>query len=187
MQRPRADVDGDRQGGADGAQHLLPPLRLAGEGLRFSFRLAHERIFGPVEEAGAGAEPWLERLATTLDAFFAAIAAEPLLAELCLLHSLGTHTGGEAFDRQAGTDVIATAIGGGRAAGREALGGDYLDPPSEVELFLAGAIVSVAVRRIRQEEIASLPAHRDELIRLVATPFLGLEGSRRIGRAPEAA
>jgi hypothetical protein len=69
----------------------------------------------------------------------------------------------------------------------KALGTDYHDPAAGTEDFYAGAIVSVVARRVRWREIEGLASRRDELLRLAATPFLGLGGTACIDHRLEAA
>jgi AcrR family transcriptional regulator len=151
-------------------------------GVRFAFQASYEFLFEPVRVAGEGSEPWLGRLCGALDALLAGAVAEPLLAELCLIHSLAALTDGEGCAYQTAVVTMSELIGGGRGAAREELGGTHPTPPSEVEEFLARAIVSLVALRIRQGAVEELPGHRDELVRLVATPFFGNDEAARMSR-----
>jgi AcrR family transcriptional regulator len=144
-------------------------------GLEFACRFAYERIFAPVTAVNEGAGPWLDRLASALGHLFAAVVEEPLLAELCLVHSLATAETGSSCTYRAAVEATTAAVRDGRQAGQAALGSRYRDPPSEAEEFVASAIVSVTALRIRQGTAHELASHRDELVRLAATPFLGPE------------
>ncbi len=150
-----------------------------GECLRYSFQVASDIPIGPVKAAGQGDEPWLERVHAAIEGFFAAIVAEPLLAELCLVHSLTAPVESEGHGFEAGVEAMTGALGGGRDAGLLARGERYSEPPPQAEELLARGIVSLASLRIRQGEAKELPALCDELVQLAATPFLGIEGTSR--------
>ena len=141
-------------------------------GLRYAFAEAFNRIFDPVEATTRGAEPWHERTIAALDAFFAAINDEPLLAELCLVHSASAPIEAKGANFEAGIETMMLALRGGREAGQAALGAAYRDPPPQMERMLSGAIVSVAAQYIRQGDLRRLPAQRDGLFRLAAMAFL---------------
>lgn len=145
------------------------------ECLRFAFQEAYEYLFGSVRRLSRTQGPWLERLNAALDAFFAAIVEDPVLAELCLVHSFGAAAQSEGVDYEAGVETMIEVIGDGRAAGKAAVGDAYCEPLPQVEEFLARAILSLAATRVRRGEAGRLPAQRGELVRLAATPFLGAE------------
>jgi AcrR family transcriptional regulator len=151
-------------------------------GVRFAFQASYEFLFEPVRAASKGSEPWLGRLCAALGAFLAAANAEPLLAELCLVHSLATLTDAEGCAYQSAVVTMSDLIAGGREAARAKLGTGRPIPPPEVEDFLARAIIALVALRIRQGALKELPGHRDELVRLVATPFFGNDEAARMSR-----
>jgi AcrR family transcriptional regulator len=137
--------------------------------LSFAFEQAYERIFDPVS-AVCGAEPWIDRVNAALDSLFAAIEAEPLLAELCLVHSLGAPE--DTSVHQAGVETLIKAITPGPSA-------DDLRPASRhTEELLARGILSLAGRRVREGRTATLPKEKGELVRLVAASIPTAEGIR---------
>ena len=142
---------------------------------RYAFAAAYERIFGPVPGAAGESGSWLEGLNSAIGVLFTGIAAEPLLAELCLVHSASAPDEARGHDSQAGIETMAGLLCGGREAGREVCGELYHDPPALSEEYLARAIVSVTALRVGQGEAATLPAHREEMVMLAASSFLGAE------------
>jgi hypothetical protein len=140
--------------------------------LSFAFTQAFERIFNPVK-AVRDIEPWLDRVAASLGAFFTAIETEPLLAELCLVHSLGAP--GDDSVHQAGVETMIEAIAADRIRGE-------LAPASSknTEELLARGIVSLAGRRVRGGRPAMLLEEGDGLVRLVAVSLGGEAATREV-------
>lgn len=139
--------------------------------LNFAFAQAYKRIFNPVK-AVPGAQPWLDRVAESLAAFFAAIAAEPLLAELCLVHSLGQS--GDDSVHQAGVETMIEAIAA------DPVGGELASSSGNMEELLARGIVSLAGRRVRAGRAAGLAEEEDGLVRLVAISLCGDGEAREV-------
>jgi AcrR family transcriptional regulator len=156
------------------------------ESLRYAFQEAFEYLFGSVRRVNEVNGPWLDRLQASLDAFFAAIVEDPVLAELCLVHSFGAAVEAEGFDYEAGVGTMIDVMNGGREAGKAAATDGHTEPPPQVEEFLARSIVSLAATRVRKGEAERLPEHRDELVRLAATPFFGSEELVLLDPDPEA-
>jgi AcrR family transcriptional regulator len=132
--------------------------------LTFAFAQAYERIFNPVK-AVREVQPWIDRVAASVNAFFTAIEAEPLLAELCLVHSLGEP--GNDSVHQAGVETMTEAIAADPGPS------ELASPPKNAEELVARGIVSVAGRRVRDGHSAALPEEEDELVRLVAVSLSG--------------
>ena len=89
---------------------------------RYAFVAAYERnSFGPVPGAAGESGAWLEGLSSAIGVLFTGIAAEPLLAELCLVHSASAPEEARGHDSQAGIEAMTGLLCGGREAGREAL------------------------------------------------------------------
>lgn len=148
---------------------------------------AHKHLFDPVKAAAGAPWPWLDRVSEAVGAFLDAVVEDPLLAELCLVHSVAIPGGGESCHR-AGIEAMTDLIRGGREEGRRLAGGDaYQEPPPQTEEFVACAIVSVVAMRLKRGEVADLPGLRGELVRMAASPFLGVEEATRYGQGLEAA
>jgi AcrR family transcriptional regulator len=143
--------------------------------LDFAFRFAFERIFAATRASVEESErPWLVRMDAGVGAFYGAVAADPDLAELCLIHApAGTASTG--CDQEAGIEVIADLMAGGRAAAAAAGGGAHRNPGPLVEEFLGRGIVFLAAKEVLQGDAAGLPEHRAAMVRLAATAFLGPE------------
>lgn len=157
------------------------------ESLRFCFAAAFEQTFGPAKAAGEVPGMWTTRVAASLDALFGAMIEQPLLAELCLVHSGSAGPDAEGLDSQAGLEILAGILAGGREAGRAALGDRYHDSPPGVDEFLAGSILTLATRLLREDKVEQLPSRRDELLSLIATPFFGVELAGELSDRLEAA
>jgi AcrR family transcriptional regulator len=143
--------------------------------LDFAFRFAFERIFAATRDAAEEPErPWLTRMDGGVGAFYGAVAADPDLAELCLIHA-PVANGSTGSDREAGVRVMVDLISGGRAAAAADRGESYRDPGPLVEEFLGRGIVSLAAMRVLQGDAARLPEHRAEMVRLAATVFQVLD------------
>lgn len=153
-----------------------------GECLAFGLAEGFERIFAGVREAADAEGEWPARVEEGIVRFYEAVAAEPLLAELCLVHCFGARVPGGGYDFEAGVALVAELIGGGREAGRDRLGAAYREPAPLAEDCLAGMIVSPAALKLTQERAGELPAAAGEMVFLVLSTFLGpLEAGRAWG------
>jgi AcrR family transcriptional regulator len=139
--------------------------------LSFALAQAYERIFEPVKAVSA-AEPWIDRVDAALSALFAAIEAEPLLAELCLVHSLGAPD--DTSVHQAAVETLIEAITPGPGADDLPLASRY------TEELLARGILWLAGERVRQGRTAELPNERGALVKLVADSIPRAKGTRRV-------
>jgi AcrR family transcriptional regulator len=153
------------------------------ECLRFAREEARRQLFDPALAAlDNGAASWLERLGAALGELLGAVAAEPLLAELCLVHSPSLPGEPDALGGSDGLKETVAMMGGGREAGRELRGADYREPPAESEELIAGAILATIALRIRHGELEDLSALRRDLVGLAAGPFVGFKQAGRYGR-----
>ncbi len=131
--------------------------------LRFGVLDGFEQLTAPLRVLPDG--DWRERLDSAIRGYYAAIAAEPLLAELYLLHSYrlrlrpgdpGPHASVLAF-----APLLEAA---GVESGQERL-------PSGIEDFLGWAIVAAATRAVRCGRAEELPAQSAEVAAFVAIFF----------------
>lgn len=129
------------------------------ECMEFACRRAGEGLVGPMEEACEEAGSWRDRLDRTIGALLRTAAAEPLLAELCLIHSPAVEANGTAPSSQRPVEALVAAMAGACEA------------PSEREELVASAVVSVVASRIRRGEAEGLSGLHGELNRL-ATKLL---------------
>jgi AcrR family transcriptional regulator len=141
--------------------------------LEYAFAAAYEQIFGAVDRAGLTPRPWLARLEAGVGTLFAAVAAEPRLAELCLVHSLGAATLSAGSDFEMGVEAVTRLMTGGcPAEGANAgVGLGLVGPGHPMADYLARGIVSLAKLRVLRGEIAELPQDRDDLVLLAARSF----------------
>jgi AcrR family transcriptional regulator len=146
-----------------------------GDCLRFGVLDSAERLTAPLR--GVEGADWLERLEAAIGGYYAAIAAEPLLAELYLLHS--HQVGLRPEDPGVHESVLAfvALLEAARAeSGQESL-------PPVTEQFLAWAIVATAVREVRACRAGQLPGLSAEVTAYVAL-FYTPDDRRRRAAAP---
>jgi AcrR family transcriptional regulator len=151
--------------------------------LHFAFSEAYARLFGPIEVACEHDGAWLTCLSIAFGNLLAVTSEAPLAAELCLVHSWGAMQVAEGYDIQAGTAALSKLIAGGRTFASFDDGGWRREPSPGIEDLLAGAVVSLLARRLRDGEIADLRTTLlGDLVALVSGPFIGLEEAMRYGR-----
>lgn len=109
--------------------------------------MATARLTKPLAAAAAEDGTRGERAERTVDALIGAVCADPVMAELCLVHSPGSAALGAHRFRDAVVEATWQALGGDRMA----------------ELA-AGAIVTLVEMRLRQGAAAGLPDLRKGLI-----------------------
>jgi AcrR family transcriptional regulator len=143
--------------------------------LRHGIREALEYLFAPIREGGAEGSEWLPEVERAITGFYAAAAAEPLLAELLLVHSAGFHHDDGGSDLDTGLEALAALLAGGRAQAAAAGG-----PVPLAEDYLTRAIVSLAALKLRQDEGETLPEHSREMTLLVGSVYLGNAETGRI-------
>ena len=121
---------------------------------------AFTRIFDGVRQPG---ETWTERLRSGLTSLFHAVAEDPLMAELALVHS--SFVGNE-------------ESGYGREGAVARIGGMFEDPPSSrparrplLEEYVSRMIVALLIRRILQERTHELPEEVDDLVLIARRYF----------------
>jgi AcrR family transcriptional regulator len=124
-------------------------------------------LFDPFGKAFAEPGPWAERLSAALAALLAALAKEPLLGELCLVHSPARQPDRRTYRRA--VDVLAAALRGARPASAQDL------PPLGEELLARGAVALIAAR-LAAGEGEGLEELAPQLTHLLTAP-LELEGT----------
>lgn len=134
------------------------------------------RLVEPLRASGELEELWPERLAAAIGALVGAVAEEPLIAELCIVHApflVGARP-------DVGPGALRAALVETLAGGREAEGA--AEPPacSSAEHFVAGGIVAALEWAIRNEGLGDLAGLRGALVGLAAEPFLGREAARAL-------
>lgn len=142
--------------------------------LAYGFEETSEELTESIRAAYAQGDSWLEGLIGAVGAFYAAVAQDPLRAELCLIHSESAVGKGQGRYFDAVVAALAEVIGGWRDEERGSSHTDH-EPAAGSEEVLAGGIVSFAAHRIRQEKTELLPDHRDEMVLLVISTLRGPE------------
>jgi AcrR family transcriptional regulator len=131
--------------------------------------LAGAELFAGLEELDGEAE-WRAELAAGIGAFFDAVAAQPLLAGLYLIHSSGwgsdiaqtaSLTAGERF-----LPLLSRGRDEAEALGRRA-------PSPVVDECLSRTIISLAARRVLDSEVERLPEESSEIAMLAAEYYTG--------------
>jgi AcrR family transcriptional regulator len=120
------------------------------------------------EQDGRG--EWSAEVHAAISAFYAAVAAEPLLAEVFLIHAPASRVEQGRATTLAATEAFGPLFGRGRAEA-QALGLRPA-PPLADELF-SRAVVSLAARRVRKPEVVSLPGEARAMGDLVIGFYLG--------------
>ncbi len=149
----------------------------AADCLRFGVDEAAELLFAPVREQ-SGEGDWLAEVEAAIAGLYEAAAAEPLLAELLLVHSFGVELGPEDRGYDAGVTELSALLERGRAVAAER---GLPEPNPLAEEYLARVVVSLAALKVRQGEADSLPGEVHEMATLVATGYLGAEAANLVG------
>lgn len=141
--------------------------------LAHGVELGHEELALPLGDAAA-ADGWPAQVDLAIAGLFAAAAAEPLLAEMHLLHSHAVTGTDPERDLEATTATLAGIFAGGRedAAAR---GGPAPEPGPLTENLLARTVLVATVAGLRQDAGASLCERHTEMALLVLAAFYGVE------------
>lgn len=141
------------------------------ECLDLACEFARDCLVTPLREAGPDSGAMNERLERAIAALVAAVSAQPVVAELCLVHAPSVSPLG----RELGVDAVVEAL---IAALKQ--GGDAPDGGSPgLEEFVAATIVSIVATRARRGEAAELGTLQSELTELAAR--LWTEPAERVG------
>ena len=144
--------------------------------LTYAFGDAYDRLIAPTKKAREDGAPWLEELTRSVGAFYLAAAENPLLAELCLVHSAGAVEEARGHDFEAAVGAIAEVIGDGRETGHDGhTEAEHSFRQIDPKDILARGIVATAALRVRQGKAALLPEHRDEMVMLVVSTLFGTD------------
>lgn len=132
------------------------------------------QILVAVEAAGA---TWPERVACAIQEFFAAIAAEPLIARACLVEA--PTAGPRVLARYEEVPLaLIPLLREGRSYRPEAAA-----LPETIEETLAGSVLWSAYQRLNFAEVERIPELVPENIELVLRPYIGEREAARIAAA----
>lgn len=151
--------------------------------IAYGIGLAEAELFGHLDEL-TGEDDWPAELDRAISGFYEAVAAQPMLAELFLVHSivLRTDVGRVAFE--SGGERFVPLLDRGRVEA-EARG---LPPtPAGIAEGMSRSIVALATTRVRGPEVETLPAEARGMAVLVGGFYLGGEAAMELlGRPPQA-
>lgn len=143
--------------------------------LRHGVREGFERLFASLRETGGEQSNWLLEVEQAIAGLYGAAAAEPLLAEMLLIHSYGVALEPGDPDFDTGVRALAGLLARGRGESPAAR-----EPMPFAEDYLAQVVISLAALKVRQEEAQTLPDQTREMTLLVGTSYLGIEQAARI-------
>lgn len=142
--------------------------------------VAGEEIFAPVE-AQDGTGEWSLEAQDAIAGVYAAVAADPVLAELCLIHSHASRVERGLSVAEPGVECLTRLLRRGRA---EAAARGRPPLPDTAEEFFAVAIIWPALRRVRSPEVEALPGEAHGVARLVVDAYLGSDTADRLISEP---
>jgi AcrR family transcriptional regulator len=144
--------------------------------LSYGVEEAHELLLAPIREAGHERE-WLLEVEDAIAGFATAVATEPLLSELLLVHSFGIESPRAERGYEASVDELCALFARGReAAALLGLG----DAPPLAEEFLARMVISSASLGLMRPGGPQTPSQRREIVFMIGNTYLGLEETGRL-------
>jgi hypothetical protein len=111
---------------------------------------------------------WAQDLSDSLGTFYGAVAAEPNLAELLLVHSFALGLGSDGHGMEGAVADLSAIIAKGRGAGAE---GAPTPGPLSDETF-ARAALSLASQALVRGEASELPDRAPEVATVIASAYL---------------
>jgi AcrR family transcriptional regulator len=135
--------------------------------------IAARELFATLD-AQDGVGEWAAEVDAAIAGFYGAVAAEPILAELFLIHSAACRGDHRRVAARAGAEGFVALFERGRD-GAEALG--RRPPPSLIDECLALAVLSLAVQRVRGPEAETLAEEAPAMAALVVGYYLGPEAA----------
>lgn len=145
--------------------------------LRYGVREGLELLFAPLRRQGGeeSEADWLLGVDRAITSLYTAIAAEPSLAELILVHSPAIPQEDDDLGLDAGIAIVKALLAEGREHSPAA--GEMVPLTED---FLARVIVSLAALKLSRGEVEMLPLHGREMTVLVGNAYLGVEQTTRI-------
>jgi AcrR family transcriptional regulator len=143
--------------------------------LRYAVEEAADRLLAPVREVDTEKE-WAVGMRDAVGGFYGAVAAEPNLAELLLLHSFAVGRGGDGDGPDGGVADLRELIARGREAAdpSPAIHGPLIDE------YYACGVLAVASRALLRGEAENLPRQTQEVACLIAMAYLDVSEVQRI-------
>lgn len=146
----------------------------------YGIGVAVGELFATLEEQD-GEGDWAGEVEEAIAGFYGVVAAEPLLAELFLIHAPASRVDHGRQAARRGAEAFAPILDRGREeAGRRGL----RPPPGPAAEFFSLAVVSPAARRVRGEAVETLVEQARPMAALVVGAYLGQEAADGLlGRA----
>jgi AcrR family transcriptional regulator len=141
---------------------------------------AAEDLFASLEDQDGHGE-WLPEVHEAIVGFYAAVAANPILAELFLVHAASARTEHGRAAARAGAERFIPLLRRGRV---DAEARQRPPLPSTTEEYFSLAIVARAAQRVRDPEVGALPEEARGLARLVGEFYLGPEAAGQVVDRP---
>ncbi len=135
---------------------------------------ATELLVEPVRAAERLPEAWLGCLDAGLGGLLERAEAEPLMAELCLVHSPRLLGAPLAAGPAAVRSALVALLGGGREAGRASCGAGYNEPAAGAEVFVAAGIIAMLEHCLRDGGVEASAERRAELVKLATEQFVSV-------------
>lgn len=142
------------------------------ECIGYGIELAEAELFAGLEEL-SGEGDWRAELDDAIAAFFAAVAAGPLLAELFLVHSGASRTEAGRAAFLSGGERFVPLLSRGRD---EADAHGHRVPSPLLDEYLSRTIVSLAARRVQDSDTKRLADESGAMTRLAAGFYAGRSG-----------
>jgi AcrR family transcriptional regulator len=133
-------------------------------------------LFATLDGQDAGGE-WLIEVQEAISGFYGAVVAQPMLAELLLVHAAASRVGHGRAAALAGVERFTQILGRGRAEAEEA---GRRPLPTSAEEYFSRAIVTLAARRVLEHRVEALPGESDAMALLVGDFYLGPAAVDRI-------
>jgi AcrR family transcriptional regulator len=150
--------------------------------IAYGIGVAAGELFAPLAVLDGDGE-WLLEVEEGVAGFYGAVAADPLLAELFLIHAAASRVDHGRAAAGVGVERFTALLGRGRAEaqarGRRAL-------PASTDEYFSRAIVSLAARRIYDGGVEALPDESGGVVAQVGGFYLGPDAADRILAAPAA-
>ncbi len=144
-------------------------FRGAEDCIAYGIGVAKEELFATLDGQDGGGE-WLAEVEQALSGFYLAVAAEPMLAELFLVHAAASRVAHGCAAAQAGVEGFTSLMFRGRAEA-EARGRRRL--PATADEYLARSIVALAARRVIEGRADELTGETRAMATLVGDLYLG--------------
>jgi AcrR family transcriptional regulator len=129
----------------------------------------------------SGDGDWLVELHAAIVGFYDWVLAEPLLAELLLIHSAGSRLEEGRATGVAAQERFMPLLARGRLEA-ETIGRAV--PPGLTEELMSRSIVTLAARRVRERSLSDLPAEAEGIAAMIGGFYLGWDAVGRIGDRP---